>query len=254
MSFILNYTDTPYDIDIVKQYGVTMEISRIGLLTRKYGLSSQEFHDRWKSVHGDMVQRLPGLKRYYQHHVIDDTQLGIDHVRGGWRVDGFSEIVFDSREAMDEAFASAAFVRTASDIGNYAESIQLVVCRKNKVIPFDEGTDKPFVKRMSILTRHKDIDENRFVDEWTGKHARDVPSLPHIMGYTQNIVVDRYRNMTEQATRRDVPVDGIVELWFPSAEAIVEAFSSPQAEITQGHAKAFLDTITTFLVQSRRLL
>ena len=231
-----------------------MEVSRIGLLTRKPSLTTQEFRDHWKSVHGDMVKRLPGLKRYYQHHVVDDSQLGIDHARGGWRIDGFSEIVFDSREAMDEAFASAAFAPTAGDIGNYADSIQLVVCRKNKVVPFDEDTDKPFVKRMSILTRRKDIDESRFVEEWTGKHARDVPDLPYIMGYTQNIVVDRYRNMTERATRREVPVDGIVELWFPSAEAIVEAFSSPQAEITQGHAKTFLDTITTFLVQSHRLL
>lgn len=231
-----------------------MEVSRIGLLTRKRGLSTEEFRRHWNGVHGGMVKRLPGLKRYYQHHVVDDSQLGIDHARGGWHIDGFSEIVFDSREAMDEAFASAEFAPTAADVGNYTDGIQLVVCRKNEVIPFDEDTDRPFVKRMSIITRHKDIDAARFVDEWTGKHARDVPGLPHIMGYTQNIVVDRYRTMTERGTRRDVPVDGIVELWFPSAEAIVEAFSSPQAEITQGHAKTFLDTITTFLVQSRRLL
>lgn len=231
-----------------------MEVSRIGLLTRKHGLSAEEFRHHWKSVHGGMVKRLPGLKRYYQHHVVDDSQLGIDHARGGWRIDGFSEIVFDSREAMDEAFASVEFAPTADDIHNYTDRVRLVVCQKNKVIPFDEDTDEPFVKRMSIITRRKDIDERRFVDEWTGKHARDVPGLPHVMGYTQNVVVDRYRNMTERAPRQEVPVDGIVELWFPSAEAIVEAFSSPQAEITQGHAKAFIDTITTFLVRSHRLL
>ena len=74
------------------------------------------------------------------------------------------------------------------------------------------------------------------------------------MGYTQNVVVDRYRTMTEKATRDELPVDGIVELWFPDADAIVNAFASAQAGITQTHAKDFIATITTFLVESRRLL
>lgn len=231
-----------------------MEVSRIGMLTRKAGMAPQEFRQHWGAVHGGMVKKLPGLKRYYQHHVVDASQLGIDHARGGWAVDGFSEIIFESREAMEDALASAAFTPTAGDVRNYVDNIRLAVCDKNIVIPFDEDTDRPFVKRMSIITRHKDIDGERFLHEWIGKHANDVPHLPKIMGYTQNLVRDRYRNMTEKGSRDEVPVDGIVELWFPDSEAIVEAFSSPQAEITQGHAKTFLDTITTFLVESRRLL
>jgi len=231
-----------------------MEVSRIGILTRKAGMSPQDFRRHWSEVHGSMVKRLPGLVRYYQHHVVDTSQLGIDHARGAWQVDGFSEIVFESRAALDAALNSAAFTPTTSDVSNYVDSIRLVVCEKNVVLPSPEDSGRPFVKRMSILTRRPDIDHARFVHEWTGKHARDVPGLPGIMGYTQNVVVDRYRTMTEKTTWEDLPVDGIVELWFPDADAIIKAFASAQAGITQTHAKDFISTITTFLVESRRLL
>lgn len=227
-------------------------ISRIGILRRKSSMTTEEFRHHWREIHGPLAAQLPGLKEYYHHYVTDASQLGIDHARGAWTVDGFSEIVFESLDSMNAALASAQFKPTIGDVKTYTDDIKLVVCEKNVVVPFDASAG-PAVKRMSILTRRPDIDAAQFRHEWCGKHAADVPRLPGLRGYNQNVVLDRYAGMAMKASYEQVPVDGIVELWFPSAEAIVEAFASPAATITQTHALSFIQTITTFLVETHRI-
>lgn len=227
-------------------------ISRIGILKRKNSMTTAEFRHHWREIHGPLAAQLPGLREYYHHYVTDASQLGIDHARGGWEVDGFSEIVFDSIEDMNAALASQQFQPTIGDVKTYTDDIRLVVCEKHVVVPFDAAAG-PAVKRMSILARRPDIDEDRFRHEWRGKHAADVPHLPGLRGYSQNVVLDRYAAMARKASYEDVPVDGIVELWFPDAEAIKTAFASPQATITQTHALSFIDQITTFLVETHRI-
>jgi hypothetical protein len=77
-----------------------------------------------------------------------------------------------------------------------------------------------------------------------------VPSLPHLLGYNQNLVLAQNPRPGSIATE----IDGVVELWFPDVNSIAAAFSSPAAEVSQGHANAFLETITTFLVEPHRIV
>jgi len=47
----------------------------------------------------------------------------------------------------------------------------------------------------------------------------------------------------------ELPLDGIVELWFADADAIDEAFGSPVGRDTMAHAQSFIGEITTYLVE-----
>lgn len=225
-------------------------IVRMGILTRRPDLTPEQFRRHWREVHGPLAARLPGLRRYHQNHVVDASQLAIDHARGAWEVDGFSQLWFDNMDAMRRAVESPEFRPTVPDIANFCSDVRLVVCRPNVVVPVvtDAG---PLVKRMSILTRRPDVTAERFRDEWFGFHAEAVRKFPNLMGYTQNLVIDRGgADLTRPASYEQVPIDGIVELWFRSVEDVRTAFRSPAAEVSQRHALDFIGTITTYLVET----
>lgn len=48
-------------------------ISRFGLVTKRKGLSAAAFNEHWKQVQGPMAARLPGLRCYWQHAVVNSV-------------------------------------------------------------------------------------------------------------------------------------------------------------------------------------
>lgn len=226
-------------------------ISRIGILTRRDDMSSEQFCDYWRNGHGPLAAKLPGLRRYLQNRVVDSTQLAIDHARGDWNVAGFSQLYFDDTSAMNRAVASAEFLPTVPDVRRFCSDVKVVVCQPNVVVPVADQPE-PLIKRMSILTRRPDISPQRFRDEWIGFHAEAVGKFPNLMGYTQNLVIERIgSDLTKPATHDQIPVDGIVELWFRTVEDIRAAFASSAAGRSQRHALDFIGTITTYLVEAQ---
>src|SRR3954447_10779786 len=155
-------------------------IIRTGILTRRPDLTPEQFRTHWLKGHGPLAAKLPGLRRYHQNHVVDASQLAIDHARGTWEVDGFSQLWFDDVDAMRRAVESPEFRPTVPDIAKFCGDIRLVVCQPNIVVPGAAGT-APLVKRMSILTRRLDITAERFRDEWFGFHAEAVRKFPNLM-------------------------------------------------------------------------
>jgi uncharacterized protein (TIGR02118 family) len=156
-----------------------MMITRMGILTRKPDLTPEQFRKHWLEVHGPLAARLPGLRRYHQNHVVDASQLAIDHARGAWEVDGFSQLWFDDTDAMRRAIEVPELRPDLPDIVNFCGDVKLVICQPNVVVPVvaDAG---PLVKRMSILTRRPDITAERFRDEWFGFHAEAVRKFPNL--------------------------------------------------------------------------
>jgi uncharacterized protein (TIGR02118 family) len=229
-------------------------IVRTGILTRKPDLTPEQFRAHWLNTHGPLAAKMPGLRRYHQNHITDRSQLAIDHARGTWEVDGFSQLWFDDLDAMRKAVSSPEFPPTVPDIANFCGDIRVVTCQPNIVVPVAANAG-PLVKRMSILTRRPDITAEKFRDEWFGFHAAAVEKFPNLVGYTQNLVIERAgADLTNPATYEQAPVDGIVELWFRNTDDVRTAFSSPAAEISQRHALDFIGTITTYLVKTHAII
>jgi uncharacterized protein (TIGR02118 family) len=223
--------------------------SIISLLSRRQGQSVADFQKYWLEVHGPIAAKIPGLKRYEQNHVIDSRQLGISHARGGWNVDGFVELEFEDQASFEAAQNSAQLAAARADEPAFVGAITIMTCEKHVVVARRES-DGPVLKRMSILTRKAGITRDEFRHEWLDVHSGYVPSLPRLAGYNQNLVLAQNPRPASIA----LEIDGVVELWFPDVNSIAAAFSSPAAEVSQGHAKAFLETITTFLVEPHRIV
>ena len=91
------------------------------LLTRREGVSHDEFRAWWLERHAPLASRLPGCRRLVFNLVAPDE-------RGENAVDGVSELWFDSREAFDAAYATELGRQVAADsMANVSARVRLVV-------------------------------------------------------------------------------------------------------------------------------
>ena len=67
-----------------------------------------------------ILKEIPGLKGYLQNHALPDPE------ENKAPYDGFSELYFDSLEAMQEGLASPEGEATLADIPNFCDTERLV--------------------------------------------------------------------------------------------------------------------------------
>jgi uncharacterized protein (TIGR02118 family) len=218
----------------------------MGLLKRNSKLPRQSFRDHWRGIHGPLAARLPGLRRYHQNHVVDSQQRGIEYPRGPLEIDGFSELWFDDDESMQRAIKSEAMDALAADEAKLLDDIYVIAAEQHVVVPTPPGVR--LIKRMSTLKRREDVSEAQFRHEWFEVHSLLVKRLPQVKGYTQNLITQRSHRRTA-TTREELPIDGIVELWFDDVASLEAGFRSPAGTTLMTHAREFIAEISTFLVE-----
>lgn len=81
-------------------------------ITRKPGMSPEEFRRYWKDVHGPIAARIPELRRYVQHHTVHPNPLG----GAVPSYDGVAELWFDDYEAARRALQGK---ETAAAVGDH---------------------------------------------------------------------------------------------------------------------------------------
>ena len=228
-------------------------IVRMGLLTRKPGIATEQFRRHWREVHGPLAARMPSLRRYHQNHVVA-SPLGGGCSPESCRLDGISELWFEDLASMRAAVASDAYRAVVADEPNCMVGTKVIVAEQNRVLalPSDRATG-PLIKCMSVLTRVAGVQPTALRQAWRDEHAALVARLPGLAGYTQNVVLERAAGGRE-ADFETVPVDGMAELWFRDIEALRVAFASDAARQAESHARGFARTTATWLVEVHAVL
>lgn len=227
-------------------------IVRMGLLAQNPGITMEQFRQHWRDVHGPLAAKLPGLRRYQQNHVIDREQRGIDYARGAHNFDGFSQLWFDDVPSMSAAFATEQVKQLGEDEARFIGELKLMTALQHVVIPKPPGV--PLVKRMSILKRRAGISSEKFASEWIDTHSFLVKRLPEVQGYKQDLVFDRAHGRGNPATYAELPIDGIVELWFPDLDSLNAGFASDAGKTLMTHATEFIAEISTVLVETHEIV
>jgi uncharacterized protein (TIGR02118 family) len=224
----------------------------MGLLQKRPDLSSHAFRSYWRDSHGPLAANLPGLRRYHQNHVVDREQRGITYTRGGHDFDGFSELWFDDVPSMSAAFATEQVQRLGEDEDRFIGELKLITAIQHVVVPKPAGV--PLIKRMSTPRRRADVSSEKFKSEWFDVHSFLVKRLPEVKGYTQNLIFDRSHARRRPATYDELPIDGIVELWFADVDSLNAAFASDAGKTLMTHASEFIAEISTFLVETHEVV
>ncbi len=83
------------------------------LLTFRADLDPDDVRRWWRTDHGDLALKVPGLKRYVQNHFLG----AIDEARaeGGMPFHGLVEVWFDDQAAYEKAMASPEWQALEAD-------------------------------------------------------------------------------------------------------------------------------------------
>lgn len=228
---------------------------RMGLIRKKADWTGDAFDAYWRDRHGPLAARAPRLRGYWQNLVVDRVQRGIAFERGPWDLDGFSQLWFDDAEQSARAFSDGGLAaELVQDEKHFLGGLHIVTAEQSVVIePPGEAERAGLLKRMSLIRRLDALGEDDFRREWR-IHGDLVRKMPGVAGYRQNAVVAREREKATPCAYGDLPIDGIVEMWFQDAQTLQDAFASPAGQVTMAHAKTFLGDITAFLVAERRIV
>ena len=109
-------------------------IKVVGLLTRKAGLSHEEFVQHWLEVHGPLAHAVPGVRRYVQSHIIG-TRTRPDIPETEVEIDGIAELWHDDQEALARAAASPEMKRLTDDGALFIGSIKSYIVEEKQIIP-----------------------------------------------------------------------------------------------------------------------
>jgi len=102
-------------------------IKRIGLVRRKKSLSQEAFANHWLNTHAELCKKLPGMRRYCVNLIEREKFPKLDY-------DGFSELWFDSEEALNAALESPEGKRLLADLPNFTDEIYPVVVTEHPML------------------------------------------------------------------------------------------------------------------------
>lgn len=101
-------------------------------ITRKPGLSVEEFQRYWRDVHGPIAATMPGCRRYVQSHVLPELYNG-DRPPA---YDGIAELWFDDLETMYKSFGSPEVKLAREDELNFIDhtKVFLIITEEKPVL------------------------------------------------------------------------------------------------------------------------
>jgi 2-iminobutanoate/2-iminopropanoate deaminase len=113
-------------------------IKSISLLTRKEGLTHEQFMKHWVEIHAPLAHAVPGLRRYVQSHIVAERTRP-DIPTTAVDVDGIAELWYDDRATMERALASAAAQALHADGALFIGRIKTFVVEEKVVVPVAEA-------------------------------------------------------------------------------------------------------------------
>ena len=109
-------------------------IKSVGLLTRKEGLSHEDFVKHWFEIHAPLAHAVPGVRRYVQSHIVEERTRP-DIPSSEVEIDGIAELWYDDRVAMERANASPEAKWLHADGALFIGHIKSYVVEEKVIIP-----------------------------------------------------------------------------------------------------------------------
>ena len=186
-------------------------IKLIGIISRKDGMSVEDFQRYWREVHAPLIAKAPALRRYIQCHAIAELY---DQYPQAY--DGIAEAWFDGLDAYEAAVASPAWQAAVVDAPNFIGSSKRLIATEVPIIdavPEAKGR-AGMVKYAGFLTRRDHLTVAAFQKHWREIHAPLVVNeLKGMVRYVQcHAIPETYDSKLTPA------YDGVPEAWFASLE------------------------------------
>lgn len=115
--------------------GDSSVVRTVALLGRRPGMTFAEFDAYWRDVHAPLAQKVPGVVRYVQRHIVPNEVTG--EPDNGFGIDGLVVLDYESAEAMDAGWATEAGERALADVPNFLGKHSVVIVEDHVVVGDD---------------------------------------------------------------------------------------------------------------------
>jgi uncharacterized protein (TIGR02118 family) len=187
------------------------------LVKRKEGLNRQAFSRHWREIHAPLAQRIPGVRRYVQSHILDTPGEEPPY-------DGVAEIWVDDEHAATAVFQSREYREGAYVDEPHFVDVQRVVRLRTQDHVVLAGAPisrtERLVKRLSFVRRKPDLDREEFCRYWREVHGPLAAKLPELRRYVQ------CHALSSAYAKGTPPFDGVAQLWFTDLSAMQRALVS----------------------------
>lgn len=108
-------------------------IKSLSLLTRKAGMSKEEFRKVWESEHAPMVRTVPGVRKYVLSFVLEEPTTANAPIQP-MQVDAMAELWYDDMAALRRAQASPELKAVLANGTKYLGAIKSFVTEEVEII------------------------------------------------------------------------------------------------------------------------
>ncbi|MFZ0322327.1 MAG: EthD domain-containing protein [Candidatus Sulfotelmatobacter sp.] len=107
-------------------------IKLVYCITKKAGLTDEEFFHYWENIHGSIGARIPGLRRLVQSH-----RVAVPNDSRQPDFDGIAELWFDDMEALQTARSSPQWKTSTEDEANFIDPHKTAyfISHENVIVP-----------------------------------------------------------------------------------------------------------------------
>ena len=195
------------------------------LIHRKSGMSVEEFQTYWRTIHADIVVRLPNVRRYVQSHPLIQ-----EYKKRNLIYDGLAEIWVDDTDVLRTMAATGAYKDVAADEANFIDQKRTELILTEEHVIKDGLTPEGGVKKIGLLVRKPGMDVEPFQRYWRGVHGKLASKIPSIRRYVQS-----HTKLSGYRREPQPNWDGIAATWFDSVDemragAATEAYTNTRAD------------------------
>lgn len=191
-------------------------IKTMALLSRKPGVSPEQFDAHWHRPHGDPLSLAIDTLRHY----VQSTSKGVEPVSPAPRYDGIAEVWLDDIETAAGLTEHPNFAAAAADQVNFMQpdAVQYLMTEEQAVTGDTGPGDPAGVKLMHLVRRDPSCSPADFHGAWAD--PRD-PELGAALGAVRQV---RCHCIDAAYGGEDEPAyDGVRELWFDDLPSLQRA-------------------------------
>jgi len=174
-------------------------IGAISLMRRRRDIGREQYSKHWLEVHGPLVCKMPGLKRYQQAHVMAELSAPAAVMA----VDGFAQLFFENVQARAVAYASAELAACDVDSPLFIGAVTRAI---TEIIDLGVGRSGHKLMVLAPPGEPTDVADVRGLAGLVGGQWHDVTS----QGAAPNSVVPEFV----------CPLKALAELWFADDAAL----------------------------------
>ncbi|MCG6909264.1 MAG: EthD family reductase [Deltaproteobacteria bacterium] len=214
-------------------------IKAVFVMHRKPGQDVEEFQNYWRTAHGDLVRKIPGLRRYTQCHTL---------LSGYGRpvpppADGVEELCFDSPAALEALETSAEGRSAAADLETFTDTSRVIRILTEEIVVKEGATHADMVKNIEFVTRKTGMPLEAFRKYWKDVHGPIAARIEVIRRYVQSRVL-----MSEYGKSPRPAYDGVAETWFDNTAAMRHSATTPEYAAHHADMRNFLPGALPFII------